>query len=251
VERGFKEIVLTGTHIGQYRADGCRGIGSLLERILRIEGDFRVRLSSIDARELDRELFDLIAGEARVCKHLHVSVQSLSPRVLRAMGRPTTDTGPLLELLSEVHRVCPDCSLGGDFIVGFPGESESMFEQTCEGIERAGFTYGHVFRYSPRPGTRAAAMPDQVSGEVKRRRARHLRDLLGRRRRAFVAGQRGTRLRIVVERQRPVRGLTSNYLHVALDGTNAARNSWLDVVLSGDVAADGRHCTARLVGDTA
>lgn len=251
VESGFKEVVLTGTHIGQYRAERCHGIGELLEHVLRIEGDFRVRLSSIDARELGRDLVGMVGEQPRVCDHLHVSVQSLSPDVLTAMGRGATDVDSLLERLSEVHELCPDCSLGGDFIVGFPGESESMFEQTCEAVERAGFTYGHVFRYSPRPGTRASTMPDQVPGEIKKQRAARLRELLARRRTAFVAGQKGTRLRIVVERQRPVRGLTSNFLHVRLDTASAPRNTWLDVELSGEVADDGRYCMAQPAGDRA
>jgi threonylcarbamoyladenosine tRNA methylthiotransferase MtaB len=127
VEAGYKEVVLTGTHIGQYRESGRGDMLSLVEELVALPGDFRLRLSSIDPRDLTERLLSVIINEKKVCKHLHVSVQSFSASVAAAMGRG----GPYLETtahrLASFRKSAPDAGIGGDFIVGFPGETESMF----------------------------------------------------------------------------------------------------------------------------
>jgi threonylcarbamoyladenosine tRNA methylthiotransferase MtaB len=229
IEAGFKEIVLTGTHIGQY-SGATGGLAAVLESVLSLDGDFRVRLSSLDPRELTQELTDLILARERICRHLHISVQHFSPAILRAMGRPILDNDAFFARVSLLRDRLPSLGLGGDFIVGFPGESDQQFADTRRVIQEVGFTYGHVFRYSPRPGTPAASMDGQIDESVKRERAEALREQLDRAKRAFIDRQTGRKERIIVEYESPVRGVTSNFIRVELPGRKE-RNSWLRVTL--------------------
>ncbi len=166
IDCGYKELVLTGTHIGQFdKANG--GLLNLLEHLSQLSGDFRIRLSSLDPRDLSSSLISLIQTEKKICKHLHVSVQSLCQDILRSMGRPCDDLEKLIETLAGFREKTPTAALGSDIIVGFPGETDENFRTTCVNATRIGFTYAHVFRYSRRPGTRAADFANQVSEAVK------------------------------------------------------------------------------------
>ncbi len=237
-DAGFKEIVLTGTHIGQY-AGASGGLPALLESILSLQGDFRLRLSSLDPRELSPALTELIAARDRICPHLHISIQSFAPEVLAKMGRPYSRLDVLRERLELLRERVPDLGLGGDFIVGFPGESAAQFEQTLRAVVATGFTYGHVFRFSRRPGTPAATMPGEVDEKEKRERARRLRECLARSQSSFVTGQQGRIHRIIVEYEAPVRGVTANYLRVEAPG-RSKRNTWLSVALEDTLTRSGR-----------
>ncbi|MBN2188655.1 MAG: MiaB/RimO family radical SAM methylthiotransferase [Chitinispirillaceae bacterium] len=242
LDAGYKEIVLTGTHIGRYQG----GLLPLVERLVRLAGDYRLRLSSLDPAELSKPLLAL-AGEARrLCDHLHVSLQSLSPEVLSMMNRSYKELDRTIELLAAFRVRFPDAGLGADFIVGFPGESDAMFEETLKTAESIGFSYAHIFRFSARPGTAAAAMTPLISEAVKRERSEKLRAVIEKSRKKFIAAQKGKVHRIIVEQERPVRGVTSNYLAVELPGCTASRNSWLDAVIEGS-AGKGKCCRARAV----
>ena len=179
VDDGFREIVLTGVHLGHYGIEWNRGrpksewlrLAGLIERIARLPGDFRLRLSSIEATEVTRELLAVMAANTeRVCPHLHISVQSGSESVLRRMRRRR---GPqrILDRCLLARRTLDLPALTTDVIVGFPGETEADFADTCRLVTEAGFSKVHIFPYSRRPGTPAADMPDQIPPPVKADRA--------------------------------------------------------------------------------
>jgi threonylcarbamoyladenosine tRNA methylthiotransferase MtaB len=239
LDAGYKEIVLTGTHIGRF--DG--GMLPLAERLLRLAGDFRLRLSSLDPAEISEPLLALAGGKSKLCDHLHISLQSLSGEVLRCMNRPCEKPEKTIEQLAAFRSRFPLAGLGADFIVGFPGETDAMFEVTLAGAEKIGFSYAHIFRFSARPGTAAAAMSPKVPETVKRERSERLRAAVEESRKKFIERQKGEVRRIIVEQERPVRGVTSNYISVELPGVSAPYNSWLDVVIEGTVG-NGRLCRA-------
>jgi threonylcarbamoyladenosine tRNA methylthiotransferase MtaB len=229
---GFKEVVLTGTHIGQFTGAPGGGLAPLLKSLLAIPGDFRIRLSSLDPRDLCEELIELVGTDPKVCKHLHISVQSLSKPVVAAMGRGGEYFESLEKRLAAFRKSAPEAGIGGDFIVGFPGETESMFEETSAAAAAMGFSYGHVFRYSKRAGTAAASFPLQIPEIEKNRRSVILRDVLTAGNRAFTDRLTGTRHRIIVEANAPaVQGVASNYLRMEVPGAIARKNSWLTVTL--------------------
>jgi threonylcarbamoyladenosine tRNA methylthiotransferase MtaB len=233
VDAGFKEIVLTGTHIGHYGGGPGENLLALLENLLTLPGDFRIRLSSLDPRDLSEPLLALLESHPKVCRHLHVSVQSLSAQVLRRMGRPGNYFNTLVERLSDFRTAHTDAGIGGDFIVGFPGETNDMFEETIANIERIGFSYGHVFRYSKRPSTAAAAFDGQVGDPEKNWRGERMGAVLDKCRSAFINDLVGRPQRIIVETERPVTGMSSNYVRMEAPGARARRNSWLIVTTTG------------------
>ncbi len=250
VDAGFKEIVITGTHIGQYRnAEGSKHLVELLESFFKNDGDYRIRLSSLDPRDLSDDLISLMTSEAKLCPHLHISIQSFSPDVLKAMKRPYSDLESLMGRIESFRNLMPTAGLGADFIVGFPGETELMFELTLQRVQKLGFTYGHVFRFSKRPGTEASQMSEQVSESEKSRRSEMLRSTLLNSRVNFLCSLSGKPLRIIVEKEHPVRGTTDNFIKVEIPGIRAGRNTWLTVFVENKT--QGGHCLAGIAnGET-
>lgn len=236
--RMHPELVLTGIHIGHYGRDlgadsrpeeGSRApasLAALCERLLE-EVPARIRLSSIEATEIDDRLVDLLAAsDGRLAPHLHVPLQSGSDRVLRLMRRWHTREGYRVRVLEIAERLRATGSgafgLGADVIVGFPGEGEEEFEETRMLVEELPYTYLHVFPYSVRDGTVAASLPDRVPGDVAAARSRTLRDLAHRKGRAYAETRVGTLADIVVEgREDRVAGVTGDYLRVELLGATA------------------------------
>jgi len=185
VDHGHREIILTGIHLGHYGVDVNRHqpkaswvrLSNLLERIALLDGEFRVRLSSIEATEVTRDLVDVMAEHPkRVCPHLHVSMQSGSESVLRRMRR-RWGSRRFVDRCELVKRALEQPAFSTDVIVGFPGESEVEFHETLRVCEEVGFSKIHVFRFSPRRGTPAAEMADQVPEPVKIRRAAEMAEL--------------------------------------------------------------------------
>ncbi len=174
--RGFREIVLAGIHISSYGDDlEPRGsLAGLLDGLVDAAGGAgeaggaRLRLSSLDPRRTDAGLAARIAGGGRICPHIHLSLQHASRRVLALMGRPV-EPGSYESLLEGLGRLAPEAALGADLMVGFPGETESDFGELRGLVERSPLTYAHVFSYSPRPGTPAAARPRPASAVVTER----------------------------------------------------------------------------------
>lgn len=176
VERGYQELVLTGVDLTSYGRDlpGQPTLGGLAKRILRLVPDLaRLRLSSLDPAEIDRDLLDLLAGEPRLMPHLHLSVQAGDDLILKRMKRRHS-RGDVLELTRRVRALRPEVAFGADLIAGFPTESEAMFLNTLALVADAGLAFLHVFPYSPRPGTPAARMPE-VAKAVRKERATRLR----------------------------------------------------------------------------
>jgi threonylcarbamoyladenosine tRNA methylthiotransferase MtaB len=217
VERGHAEIVLTGVDLTSYGGDlpGDPKLGQLTKQILRHVPELkRLRLSSIDQVEADRDLLDVIADDERLMPHLHLSLQSGDDLVLKRMKRRHC-RAQAIEFCSQVRRLRPDIALGADMIAGFPTETEEMFARSIDLVDECGLTFLHVFPYSPRPGTPAARMP-QVAGNVIRERAKRLR----------ASGEAALQLRLTSElgRTRQVliesanQGRTEHFIPVAISG---------------------------------
>lgn len=174
---GVREITLSGVHLGRYGLEDSTGITTLVRELLRaLPSTVALRLSSIELTCVSDELIDLIADEARVCRHLHIPLQSGDSGVLRAMGRPYTP-GQFLETAAKASLRIEGLALTTDVMVGFPGETDAAFEKTLDVVRKAGFMKLHVFRYSPRPGTPAAELPAKVAPEIARERSQRLRSL--------------------------------------------------------------------------
>lgn len=240
---GYREIVLTGIHLGGYGQEWTPKIDltALLEMIVGSGLLSRVRLSSLDPREVPDRLLDLMASEATVCPHLHICAQAGDDAVLKEMRR-NYDTGYYRELLSKVRERLPDAALGSDIIVGFPGESDAAFEASVEFFEHLPLTYFHVFPYSKRRGTVAAALPNAVPADVIKARARRLRALGARKKEQFYRSFIGATVSVLIEEKIEKqtgarRGFSRNYLPVSVTSGRELGNREIDVQL--DEYADG------------
>jgi threonylcarbamoyladenosine tRNA methylthiotransferase MtaB len=174
---GYREVVLTGVDVTSWGTDlpGQPTLGQLTARILKLVPDLpRLRLSSIDAAEIDPDLMRLLATEPRLMPYLHLSLQAGDDMILKRMKRRHS-RADALKLVAEVRAVRPDTAFGADLIAGFPTESDEAFENTLKLVEEAGLAFLHVFPYSARPGTPAARMP-RVAGDVIKARAKRLRE---------------------------------------------------------------------------
>jgi threonylcarbamoyladenosine tRNA methylthiotransferase MtaB len=174
VERGHSEIVLTGVDLTSYGADlpDAPKLGQLTKEILRQVPELkRLRISSVDSIEVDRDLLDVIADDERLMPHLHLSLQSGDDLILKRMKRRHSRQ-QAVDFCEEVRRRRPDVAFGADIIAGFPTETEGMFARSLDLVEECGLTFLHVFPYSPRPGTPASRMPQVESGSIKERASR-------------------------------------------------------------------------------
>ena len=201
---GAAEVVLTGVDITGYGADlpGRPSLGAAVRRLLAAVPELpRLRLSSLDPAEVDRELLRVIAGEPRLMPHFHLSVQAGDDMILKRMRR-RHGRDDVLRLCARIRGLRPDAVFGADLIAGFPTETEDMFARSLDLIDAADLTWLHVFPFSPRSGTPAARMP-QVPPGVRRERARRLREAGAAARGRFLAGRVGREERVVVERAGP------------------------------------------------
>jgi threonylcarbamoyladenosine tRNA methylthiotransferase MtaB len=216
-KRGHAEIVLTGVDLTSYGADlpGGPKLGQLVKQILRHVPELkRLRISSIDSIEADRDLLDAIADDARLMPHLHLSLQSGDDMILKRMKRRHL-RNDAIEFCAQVRRLRPDIALGADIIAGFPTETEEMFARSLDLVEECGLTFLHVFPYSPRPGTPAARMP-QVAGGVIKERARRLRAAAEAALRKRLASEVGAAREVLIESQ--TQGRTEHFVPVAIGG---------------------------------
>ncbi len=207
VGNGYREIVLTGIHLGHYGVDwnwskpkdDWTRLSDLVERICEITGNFRLRLSSIEATEVTRELIEVMAQRAdRVCPHLHICLQSGSDTILRRMRRRWS-ARMFLDRCQMVRHSLNNPAFTTDVIVGFPGETEDDFEMTCRVVREAGFSKIHLFPFSVRKGTPAATMPDQVDARTKSDRIARLSEVERDLRRSYFQQQVGHTLQVLVE----------------------------------------------------
>lgn len=232
VRSGYREIVATGVQISAYRWEGT-GLAGLTRAILAETDVPRLRLTSIAPWDLDEELLDLWA-DRRLCRHLHLSLQSGSTATLRRMRRPYTAPG-YLHLLEKVRAAVPGVAVTTDVIVGFPGETEEEFAESLATVEVAGFARVHVFPYSSRPGTEAAGMPGQVPPGEKKERMERMIALAARAEEGFRRAHLGTTATVLWEKPRDGvgQGLTDNYLRVIAKAGAALWNRFSEVELVG------------------
>ena len=217
VERGHAEIVLTGVDLTSFGADlpGAPKLGQLTKQILRHVPELkRLRISSIDSIEADRDLLDVIADDERLMPHLHLSLQSGDDMILKRMKRRHSRQHAI-DFCAEVRRLRPDIALGADIIAGFPTETEEMFARSLALIEECDLTFLHVFPYSPRPGTPAARMP-QVAGNAVKERAKRLRAAGEAALRKRLAAEAGSTRQVLIESGK--QGRTEHFLPVAISG---------------------------------
>ncbi|NLW47511.1 MAG: tRNA (N(6)-L-threonylcarbamoyladenosine(37)-C(2))-methylthiotransferase MtaB [Firmicutes bacterium] len=170
VASNYREIVLTGIHLGAYGKDLDLTLKDLLRELLKIEGNFRIRLGSIEPKDFDDHLIELITSDNRICQYLHIPLQNGSGPILKLMNRHYS-LEYYQDLLRRIRLKNPLIAIGTDLIVGFPGETAEDFDQTCQFIEKQAFSRIHVFRFSARKGTVAATFPDKVPGPVKEERS--------------------------------------------------------------------------------
>jgi threonylcarbamoyladenosine tRNA methylthiotransferase MtaB len=217
VERGHVEIVLTGVDLTSYGADlpGTPKLGKLVKQILRHVPELkRLRISSIDQVEVDRDLLDVIADDERLMPHLHLSLQSGDDLILKRMKRRHSRRDAI-EFCAQVRRLRPDIAFGADIIAGFPTESEEMFCRSMDLVEECGLTFLHMFPYSKRPGTPAARMP-QVSSEAIKTRARRLRAAAEAAVQKRLASEVGATRQVLIESAK--QGRTEHFLPVMIGG---------------------------------
>jgi threonylcarbamoyladenosine tRNA methylthiotransferase MtaB len=217
VERGHAEIVLTGVDLTSYGADLPRApkLGALVKQILRHVPELkRLRISSIDSIEVDRDLLDVIADDERLMPHLHLSLQSGDDLILKRMKRRHSRRDAI-EFCAQVKRLRFDIVFGADIIAGFPTETETMFARSQDLVEECDLTFLHVFPYSPRPGTPAARMP-QVRGDVIRERARRLRETGEAALQRRLAAEVGSTRQVLIESA--TQGRTEHFMPVAIAG---------------------------------
>lgn len=232
VAAGRPELVLTGVNTAAY-VDRGRDLAALLRAIAAIPGDFRIRLSSTEPHPANRALLDVMAGEEKVCRFLHLSLQHGADRILRAMGRKYT-AAEYAEFAALAREKIRNLSLGTDLIVGFPGETAEDFETGRAFAAQLAFANTHLFRYSPRPGTPAAALPGRVSPEVMKRRYGLLREDADAARRNFIRACHGETAGVIFEELTPdglLTGWTDHYIQVKMPAKAAATDRIVPVVL--------------------
>jgi len=224
LDSGFEELVLTGVDMGSWGRDlkSDRGFADLLEILASLEGRFRVRLSSIYPMDIDDKLFDLVTTHPKVCRHLHLPLQSGSKTILQRMGRHISP-GVFLELTHRLRAASDRFAIGADIIAGFPGETEDDFQATMQLIMDSALTYLHVFPFSARKGTKAALAPGQLPPELVKERARLLRLIGDKKRSAYRRECLNRDAEILVEKRRIDRiglltGFTSDYIRASFEG---------------------------------
>ncbi|SMB90917.1 threonylcarbamoyladenosine tRNA methylthiotransferase MtaB [Desulfonispora thiosulfatigenes DSM 11270] len=220
VDAGFKEIVLTGIHLGAYGIyDEKLSLFDLCKNLLDKTDIKRLRLSSIEPTEINDEIIELMKNDSRFCRHLHIPLQSGDNKILKLMNRPY-DAEQFQQLVTKVKQEVPGASITTDFIVGFPGEDDESFANSVELIEKVGFSDIHVFKYSPRKGTPASKYPDQVEASIKEKRSKIISDLATRGFVNFASQFINQTVEVLVEQD--VKGIceghTDNYLPVKFKG---------------------------------
>jgi len=221
VEKGYKEIVLTGVDITDYGSNlpGKPKLGQMIKRVLNLVPDLpRIRLSSIDVAEIDEDLLDLIANEKRFMPHLHLSLQAGDDMILKRMKRRHTRK-QIVDFCNKVRKMRPDAVFGADIIAGFPTETEEMFQNTADIVDEAGLSYLHVFPYSKREGTPAANIPEdrQVPKNLRKERAAILREKGNNQLIKLLDSLVGKTQKVIVEKNSI--GRTEQFAQVKLSGS--------------------------------
>jgi threonylcarbamoyladenosine tRNA methylthiotransferase MtaB len=234
-DAGFKEIALTGVHLGSYGRDLVppSSLLELLDALLslqaRFQSDLLFRISSLEPMDCTSEIVDRVAGSRCFAPHFHLPLQHASDRLLSAMRRPYT-IEQYQRLVEQIRRRLPDAAIGSDVIVGFPGETDEEFERLAAFLESSPLTHVHVFPYSDRPGTAAATIPAKVPGLTIRERARRIREISSELGRRFRESQVGTIHRALTLDDGAL-AVTGNYLKLRIP-PGQARNQWVRLTVT-------------------
>jgi threonylcarbamoyladenosine tRNA methylthiotransferase MtaB len=229
---GYREIVLTGVNIGRYDHNGTN-FESLIEKILNIQGDFRVRISSIEPDGYGDRFIELFQ-HPKLMPHLHLCLQSGSDAILLRMRRMYTYSA-FRSIVDRIRDSYPDFNLSTDIIVGFPGETPDDFQSTCDAVRDIGFSHIHTFKYSRRKGTRADRMPDQVPERVKSERSEVIRRIGEENKRQYRYSLIGTTEQVLIEKtgQGMARGYGEHYVPISFPSGQAEKNSIYPVTIKG------------------
>lgn len=237
-EDGFKEMVLTGIHVGKYGHDleKSSDLAALLQMILAETDMPRLRISSIESVEITDGLLDIAVNSNRICPHWHIPLQSGDDAVLKRMERPY-NREEFRRTVERIHELFPRAALGSDVLVGFPGEQDVNFNNTLQLIEDLPFTYLHVFPFSVRPNTKAAAFTDTIAADVVKKRCQILRKTGISKKTAFYASALNLVVRILAESKRDsktglLKGFSDNYLPVMFEGPDRLKNTLVNVRIS-------------------
>jgi threonylcarbamoyladenosine tRNA methylthiotransferase MtaB len=241
----YKEVVLSGINLGRWgrESGSTERLPDLLRSLLSETGIERIRLSSVEPMDFSDDLLELMAGSPRIAKHVHAPLQSGSDTILRAMHRKYRPRH-YADRVSKARRLMPEAAIGADVMVGFPGETDALFEESRQFIESMPFTYLHVFTYSERPGTPAATMAGAVSMPVRKDRNRVLRELADAKNLEFRSRLLGRDL-TAVTLDPPGLALTDNYIKATLDLPYAPNR----MIRLRPAAVTGRGVFAHVAGE--
>ena len=248
---GYKEVVLTGIRLGSY-SDSSADTADLAREIADIDGIARVRLSSIEPWEATDKLIAVMASSPKICPHLHIPLQSGADTVLSRMGRPY-DASAYGELILKLREAVPGIAITTDILVGFPGETDDEFERCRAFVEEIGFSRLHVFRYSPRRGTRAESMDNHIPERVKERRSRTMIELGARLAHDFAKSRVGRTVSVLAEGKRTasgrLSGFTPDYIETEFEASGSDSGRIVEVIAAEAVGA--RLIGAKAAGRTA
>jgi threonylcarbamoyladenosine tRNA methylthiotransferase MtaB len=246
LDNGYKEIILTGVNVGDYGKNIDTNLFNLLSELIRIDGEFRIRISSIEPNLLTDEIIRLVADSEKLCKHFHIPLQSGSPRILKAMQRRYSSQD-YENLIYKVKKHLPDTAIGVDVIVGFPGETEEDFIHTHNFLRELPISYLHVFTYSERPDTKAISLPGTVDVQERKRRNNILRILSEKKRTKFYSEMIGTKQEVLFENANKnglMQGFTSNYIKFQTDFKDALASQICPVNL---LESTPEYCTGAVI----
>ncbi|MFO3666389.1 tRNA (N(6)-L-threonylcarbamoyladenosine(37)-C(2))-methylthiotransferase MtaB [Anaerococcus kampingiae] len=235
---GFKEIVLTGIHVASYGKDFKDGTSliDVIENVAKVDGIKRIRLSSMEPRHITKDFLERMKATGKACDHFHLSLQSGSDDILKAMNRKY-DTKTFKEKVDLIREVFPNAGLTTDIIVGFPTETEQNHKDTMAFVDRIKFAKTHLFKYSQRDGTKAAKMGGQVNGNIKKDRLKDLEKIEDTNRKEFLDKQIGKTLSVLFESKSDIKGFKSgystNYLRVNVKDPSIKDNEIFDVKITG------------------
>jgi threonylcarbamoyladenosine tRNA methylthiotransferase MtaB len=247
VAHGFKEIVLTGVNVGDYGRKLGSDLLELLKNLVTVEGLERIRISSIEPHLLTRDILRFVADHEVMCRHFHIPLQSGDDDILRSMRRRYT-TAHYAGVVERARHLVPDCGIGADVIVGFPGETDAHFENTLRFVNDLPLSYLHVFPYSDRPHTPSASFTGPVEPKVRFKRNEILRLLGQKKKYAFARGMIGTIAPVLLESETggPLRyGFTDTYVRVGVSAATTTENTIVRVQIIGA----GMHgCVGTVAG---
>lgn len=234
VEKGYREVVLTGIHLGNYGRDLRNGtsLSTLVSELLKIPNLLRIRLGSIESVELSDELINIIKNEKRVCHHLHLPLQSGSDAVLKSMNRHYR-LRQYKDLIAMLRKKIPNLALTTDLIVGFPGETEENFKETLNTLHELKFSAIHVFPFSKRTGTPAAMYPNQITNEEKKKRVHRVQELEKKISKEFRCEFLNKIVHVLAENKKEeyFEGFSDEYIRVTIKGENVKRGHLYSVIV--------------------